>query len=1036
MKKISFFILLVIIFFGLTAQNSAVQKVQSTQKSNKNNESITLKFLVSNKDQINNDLTNILSIDNVIAIPDGKGYEVTAFANQQQLQIFKTRNISYEIIPKSIPKALTMATTVAQMANWDRYPIYSVYEQMMANFASTYPALCTIDTILSLTPSGNYRILVAKISDNVHTAENEPQFLYTSSMHGDETTGYILMLRLINYLLSNYGVIPKVTNLVNNAEIWINPLANPEGTYYLSSPVGSTVSNSRRYNLANVDLNRNYPDPRAGQHPDGNAWQPETVAFMGFAEAHHFNMAANFHGGAEVVNYPWDTWTSSGNQNADRLWWERVCTAYVDSNRLVTPTYLSSVVADGVTEGGDWYVITGGRQDYMNYFKHCREVTIELDDTKTTQTQNLNLKWDQNYRSLLNYIQESLYGVRGIITDSCSGQPIRAKVWVNSYDQTNDSSQVYSALPVGNYHKYMIAGTYSIEFSAPGYIAKTINNVSLINGSETVLNVQLVPDVSQLVQFTGTQNDLCSATIQFTNTSSSSSSFLWDFGDGTTSALSNPSHTYTSNGDFTVKLKAYNCKGADSLIKTDYITIDLPLITSVSNGSICDTGQVSLSAGGTGIIKWYADSTSGSPLGTGSPWLTPSLQTTTTYYAGTESSTSASVLATIGSGTASSGSTESAISPFGTYYHDSRHQFLVLASELTAAGLSAGNLTSIAFNIASIGGQAMSGFNISIGATSASTLTTTYVTGLTPVYSSSSYIPAGTGWQTITFSTPFIWNGTSNIVVQVCYDNTSYTTSTTVYYSTTVATLHHYGYMDNGTGCSMTTPTYNGVSLYRANMRFGGTTITNCYSHREAVVAYVNSGSKNLQLTLLLEALYAGGGLMHEAKNEDQLPELGAGIADTISVEFHDTANYNHIIYTAGNIELSTSGIALINALPCSMNDSYYITLQHRNSIETVSAVPVSFAAPVISYDFTTAASQAYENNLKAVTGGFFVVYGGDATKDGIVDLSDMVAIDNASRIALPGYNPEDVNGDGIVDISDMVLIDNNSIFAVQKRTP
>jgi hypothetical protein len=329
---------------------------------------------------------------------------------------------------------------------------------------------------MSATPSGNYQILVLKISDNVHTAENEPQFLYTSSIHGDETTGYILMLRLINYLLTNYGTISKVTNLVNNAEIWICPLSNPEGTYRNSSPAGSSISNSVRYNLAGVDLNRNYPDPRAGQHPDGGSWAPETQAFMTFASNHHFNMSANFHGGAEVTNYPWDTWTTSGNPNADRLWWERVCTAYVDTTRLINATYMSDTYADGVTEGGDWYVITGGRQDYMNYFHLCSELTVELHSTKTTAVADLNTKWNENYRSLLNYIQESLYGVRGIIADSCTGLPIRGKVWISSYDQVNDSSQVYSALPVGNYHKYMIAGTYNITFSAPGYTSRTINN--------------------------------------------------------------------------------------------------------------------------------------------------------------------------------------------------------------------------------------------------------------------------------------------------------------------------------------------------------------------------------------------------------------------------------------------------------------------------------------------------------------------------------------------------------------------------------
>ncbi len=51
--------------------------------------------------------------------------------------------------------------------------------------------------------------------------------MYSATMHGDETTGYILMLRLIDYLLSNYGADPQVTNILDNMEVWIYPLANP-----------------------------------------------------------------------------------------------------------------------------------------------------------------------------------------------------------------------------------------------------------------------------------------------------------------------------------------------------------------------------------------------------------------------------------------------------------------------------------------------------------------------------------------------------------------------------------------------------------------------------------------------------------------------------------------------------------------------------------------------------------------------------------------------------------------------------------------
>jgi hypothetical protein len=180
------------------------------------------------------------------------------------------------------------------------------------------------------------------------------------------------MLRLIDYLLSNYGTDPRVTGLVDNIEIWINPLANPDGTY---AGGNNTVNGARRGNALFVDLNRNYPDPADGPHPDGLEWQDETVAFMQMAEEKHFVAGANLHGGAEVCNYPWDTWE---NLHADNDWWVYVCREYADTvHEYAVPGYMTDL-DNGITNGFAWYWITGGRQDYMTYFQQGREFTLEI----------------------------------------------------------------------------------------------------------------------------------------------------------------------------------------------------------------------------------------------------------------------------------------------------------------------------------------------------------------------------------------------------------------------------------------------------------------------------------------------------------------------------------------------------------------------------------------------------------------------------------------------------------------------------------
>jgi hypothetical protein len=429
------------------------------------------------------ELSRLISIDKVG--DDGKVY---AYANRKGFANFLEYNISYEILPHpgdySGELNIKNAVDIRDIREWDFYPTYDAYVDMMYQFAEEYPSLCQVTSIG--TSIQGREILFAKISDNIGIKENEPQFLYTSSIHGDETTGYVLMLRLIDYLLSNYGTIPKVTGLVDNIEIWINPLANPDGTY---AGGNNSVDGARRYNANWIDLNRNYPDPEDGPHPDGEEWQPETVLFMEFAEENHFVSGTNIHGGEEVCNYPFDTWSRLA---ADDDWWQYVCHEYADTTHLYAPPNYMSDFDNGITNGYAWYSISGGRQDYMNYFHQMREFTLEISDTKLLETELLPVWWEYNYRSLLNYMEQSTFGLRGTVKDSVTGWPLKAEVYVTLHEL--DSSWVYSALPNGNYHRLLHEGIYNVKYSAPGYNTKVINNVTVTNRQATILDVNLVPN--------------------------------------------------------------------------------------------------------------------------------------------------------------------------------------------------------------------------------------------------------------------------------------------------------------------------------------------------------------------------------------------------------------------------------------------------------------------------------------------------------------------------------------------------------------
>lgn len=138
--------------------------------------------------------------------------------------------------------------------------------------------------------------------------------------------------------------------------------------------------------------------------------------------------------------------------------------------------------------------------------------------------------------------------------------------------------------------------------------------------------------------------------------------------------------------------------------------------------------------------------------------------------------------------------------PYNTYYHDQRYDFLVLASELTAAGVTGGStITGMSMFCSATAGMNLSNFRIRTQATSATTMTAWVTAGWTLNFGPYTHATPTEGtWYDYTFATNYSFDGTSNLLVNVSRDNTGWSGSGGNYCRGTISSRAGYGFSDSG----------------------------------------------------------------------------------------------------------------------------------------------------------------------------------------------------------------------------------------------
>ncbi len=350
--------------------------------------------------------------------------------------------------------------------------VYHTHAQIgtiLAAAETNYPALC--DRFSIGTSVQGRDLWTIKISDNVSVEEAEPEVRLAGTIHGNEPPAQEMLLYLLDWLTTRYGTDPDVTGLVDGTEIYITPCLNPDG-----------LTLGTRRNAHNVDLNRNFPTPN-GTIGDDGTWtqEPETVAIRTFGESRNFVISENGHTGAMVVNYPWDyTYTRAPDDAALIL-------LSLEYSTWNLPMY-NGDWPQGITNGADWYVVSGGLQDWSYHSTGGIDVTIELSDSFAPPASQLDAMWNDNRESLLHFVRAARYGLHGRVTDSVTGLPLDATVSV-----VGNAKPVVTDADHGDWYKLLPSGTYTLVVTADGYLDRTLPGLSTVWGTPAFVAVTLDP---------------------------------------------------------------------------------------------------------------------------------------------------------------------------------------------------------------------------------------------------------------------------------------------------------------------------------------------------------------------------------------------------------------------------------------------------------------------------------------------------------------------------------------------------------------
>jgi hypothetical protein len=414
-----------------------------------------------------------------------------AIVSDAELEVLKQKGLKPQIIKVGRPFRDIQNERLSLLAVPSGYPDLAQIQTQMDTVEANFPSICMVVDLtetygIPATFEGRH-IVAVKISDHVDQEEDEPTFLLVGAHHAREIVTPVIALYAIEQFTQQYGLNPTITTLVDDYEIWIAPVWNPDGYEYVFTTDNYWRKNRRVFNGGiGVDLNRNYPfgwDAICGGNstitsqtyrgPEA-ASEPETQTMIAFGCDRRFAKVADLHSYAREVRY--------GNGCLPHPFMSFMAS---EANDLAT--IVDYQAARSCCTGGDIHFHTA------NYGSHA--FLWETHGSFQPSFTSAQMEAARVFPSLLALLERPIC-LSGHVTDALTGGAITATI--NSLDvsfengETNSSDERW-----GRYHAFMPSGIYHLEFTADGYFPQS-RTVDVDTNLPQILDISMIPSTGDL----------------------------------------------------------------------------------------------------------------------------------------------------------------------------------------------------------------------------------------------------------------------------------------------------------------------------------------------------------------------------------------------------------------------------------------------------------------------------------------------------------------------------------------------------------